>query len=109
MLNSSGNGKFLHEANYQFTYHTLGNAPDMHWLQGVCDCATSLLLLGGLVYKQRQFRLRAQRKREYALIHLAEGSAALSVTDFTLQIDGLPKTTERIARLYTRLRWLTAC
>ena len=90
VLNLSGDGEFLRPSNAIFTYHTLGNAPDLHWLQGACDCATSLLLLVGLVYKQRQFRLLTQRQRDHK--H-HKGGAALSVTDYTLQIDGLPKTT----------------
>ena len=91
VLNLSGDGEFLRPSNAIFTYHTLGNAPDLHWLQGACDCATSLLLLGGLMYKQRQFRLLTQRQRDHK--H-HKGGSALSVTDYTLQIDGLPKTTD---------------
>ena len=65
VLNLSGDGEFLRPSNAIFTYQTLGNAPDLHWLQGACDCATSLLLLGGLLYKQRQFRLLTQRQRDH--------------------------------------------
>ena len=94
VLNLSGDGEFLRPSNAIFTYHTLGNAPDLHWLQGACDCATSLLLLGGLLYKQRQFRLLTQRQRDH---RHRKGGTVLSVTDYTLQIDGLPKTKEIIS------------
>lgn len=91
VLNLSGDGEFLRPSNAIFTYHTLGNAPELHWLQGACDCATSLLLLGGLMYRQRQTRNFKKGKREEKR---QRGAAELSVTDYTLQIRGLPKTTE---------------
>ena len=91
VLNLSGDGEFLRPSNAIFTYHTLGNAPELHWLQGACDCATSLLLLGGLMYRQRQTRNFKKGKREEKRQRSGSG---LSVTDYTLQIRGLPKTTD---------------
>ena len=52
VLNVQGNGEWLAAANIQFTYHTLGNAPRLHWLHGAADCATSLLLLLPLRWMQ---------------------------------------------------------
>ena len=93
VLNVQGNGEWLAAANVQFTYHTLGNAPRLHWLHGAADCATSLLLLIGLIYKQRQFRQRAARQQQRKQ-SAADAGSLLSVTDFTLQVEGLPRSTE---------------
>ena len=88
MLNLGGSGEHLLPSNTVFTYHTLGNAPRVHWLQGVCDCATTTLLLVALVAQQAAFRRRAARQ---AHAKRQGGAAALSVTDYTLQVGGLPR------------------
>ena len=88
MLNLGGSGEHLLPSNAVFTYHTLGNAPRVHWLQGACDTATTTILLVALVSQQAAFRRRAARQ-----VHAKRhgGAAALSVTDYTLQVGGLPR------------------